>query len=170
MQKSRVDTMRSLMPFLRSLNWICIYRREAFLDHFPIIKFFSGYILDRNRSLANPDRSEWVPTSLCEKPRSYYPKESVPDPRNLIVIWDVIVVLWFPTHTVFTGVLSDVLGYYSSLLMISAQTCTSKRCLPVHYWITVAFLTPFLCVQNSRDTLSARCIQPLLCSRLRRFL
>ena len=58
-------------------------------------------------------------------------KESVSDLSDLAVVWDVIVVLWFYTHTVFTGVLSDDPGYKLSLVTISAQTCTGKRCFPV---------------------------------------
>ena len=58
-------------------------------------------------------------------------KESVSDLSDLAVVWDVIVVLWFYTHPVFTGVLSDDTGYKLILVSISAQTCTGKRCFPV---------------------------------------
>ena len=51
-------------------------------------------------------------------------KESVPDLSDLILIWDVMDVLWFFNHTVFTGVLSDEPGYESRFLTMSAQTCT----------------------------------------------
>ena len=44
----------------------------------------------------------------------------MPDLSDLFVIWDVIVVLRFSTHTVFTGVSYDDLGHESSLVTISA--------------------------------------------------
>ena len=43
-------------------------------------------------------------------------KESVPELSDLVVTWDVIVVLWFFPHTVSTKVLSDKPGYKSSLM------------------------------------------------------
>ena len=86
----------------------------------------------------------------------------MPELRNLIFIWDVIVVLWFYTHTVFTGVSSDDPGYDSSLVMMSTQDLTGHRCFPVSFWVTVEFFTPLFCVLNLGDTLSARCMQPLL--------
>ena len=98
------------------------------------------------------------------------PKESVPDLSNMIVIWDVIVVLCFYTHTVFIGVLSDEPGYKFSLVTMSAQTCTGKRCFPVCHWVTVAFLTPFFCILNVGDIFSARCRRLMMYRSLRRFL
>ena len=76
----------------------------------------------------------------------------MPELRYLILIWDVIVVLWFSTHTVFNGVSSDVTGYEYSLVMILAQIRTGQRCFTVCHWVTVAFLTPLLCVQNFGNT------------------
>ena len=58
-----------------------------------------------------PDQSEWVPTSLCENPIRYSPKDSLPDLRDLILIRDIIVFFSY-THTVFTGVSYDIPGYY----------------------------------------------------------
>ena len=78
----------------------------------------------RNISIEKPNQREWVPTYLCENPSNSSPKESVPDLRNLAFILYIIVVWWFYTYTVFTGVLSDVPGYESSIVMISAQICT----------------------------------------------
>ena len=65
----------------------------------------------------------------------------MPDLSDLVAIWDVIVVLWFFTHTVFTGVLSDKPGYESSFVTMSAQNCTGQRRFTVRHWFTVAFLT-----------------------------
>ena len=69
-----------------------------------MIFFVSGCTRVRRISIANPDMREWVPTSLRENPKRSYHKYSVPDLRDLIIIWDVIVVLWLSIHTVFTGV------------------------------------------------------------------
>ena len=43
--------------------------------------------------MANPDRMECVPTSLCENPSLSYPKVSVPELSELFVICEVIVFL-----------------------------------------------------------------------------
>ena len=43
-----------------------------------MIIIVSGYNLARYSSMENPDRMEWVTTSLCEDPSLYSPKESVP--------------------------------------------------------------------------------------------
>ena len=69
-----------------------------------------------------------------------------------------------------TGVLSDVPGCDSCLVMISAQTCTGQSCFPVRHWFTVALLTPLLWVLNIRDTLSAMCMHTIMCSSSCRFL
>ena len=158
------------MPLLGLLTWIWIYRRKALLDHRPMIMIVSGYTLSKNNLMENPDQSEWVPTSLWENPIRYSPKESVTDLSDLVFIWDVIVVLWFSTHFVFTGVLSDKPGYESSLVTMSAQTCTGQICLPFHHWVNVVLLTPLSCVLNVRETFPTRYRRPLLCGSLRRFL
>ena len=88
---------------------------------------------------------------------------------DMVVIWDVIVFLWFSTHTVFTGVSSDNPGYNSSLVTMSTQTCTGQIYFHVRHWGTVAFLNQFFCVLNGRDTFSARCRRLLLCGSLLRF-
>ena len=160
----------SLMPLLRLLNWIWMHPKNKLLDHNPVIMIVSGYTISRKSSTETPDHSEWVTTSLWENPRCSSPKYSVPDLSNFIVIWYIIVVLWFYMYTVFTGVSSDDPGYDSSLVMISAHTCTGQRCLPFLHRFTVDFLTPFLCVLNVGDNLSVRFWQPLMCSRLRCFL
>ena len=85
--------MRVLIPLLRSLIWMRIYRRKALLAQRPMIMIVSGYILARYSSIANPDRMEWVPTSLCENPSISSPEESVPDLSEFVVICEVIVVL-----------------------------------------------------------------------------
>ena len=72
-----------------------------------MIMIVSGYTLARKSSMEKLDRSEWVPTSLCDNPRYSSPKESVTELRNFMFIWDVIVVLWFFSHTVFTGLSAD---------------------------------------------------------------
>ena len=169
-QKALVDTMRLLMPLLRLLTWIRMYRRKAFLDYHPTIMIVSGYTLARKSSTAKPDRSEWVPNSLWEDPRRSSPKESVPDLSDLVVIWDVIVLLWFSAHTVFTEVSSDDPGYKSSLVTMSAQTCTRQICFSVRHWVTVVILTPFLYIRNVGDTFSARYRHPLLCGSSHCFL
>ena len=43
--------------------------------------------------MVNPDRMEWVPTSLCENPSLSSPKESVPALSEVVVICEVIVIL-----------------------------------------------------------------------------
>ena len=111
-----------------------------------------------------------MPTSLCENPIRSSQKKSVTDLRYLIVIWDVMFFLWLSTNTVFTGVYYDVPGYDSSLVMISSQTSTGQRCFPVRHWVTVSFLIPIFCVRNVGDTLSARCMQMLLCGNSCRFM
>ena len=68
------------------------------------------YIMARKISVENPDWSEWVPNYLCENPRRYSLKESILDFSVLIVIWYVMIVLEFSTHTVLIGELSDVPG------------------------------------------------------------
>ena len=84
--------MRVLMPLLRSLTWIRIYRRKALLSHRPMIMIVSGYTLVRYSSMANPDRMEWVPTYLCENPSLSSPKESVPALSEFVVVCELIVV------------------------------------------------------------------------------
>ena len=76
----------------------------------------------------------------------------------------------FSTHTVFTGVSSDVPGYESSLEMILAHIYTRHRRFPVYHWVTVALLTPFFCVLKFGDTLSDRCMWTMLCMSLKNFL
>ena len=158
------------MTLMRLLTWIRMYQRKAFLDHRPMTTIVSGYTLDRKISKENPYRSEWVTNYLYENPISSSLKDSVPGLSYLIVIWDIIFVLWFYTYTVFTGVSSDIPGYDSSLVMISAQTCTGQSCFPVRHWFTVALLTPLLWVLNIRDTLSAMCMHTIMCSSSCRFL
>ena len=58
-----------------------------------MIIIVSIYTLDRNSSMIKPDQRKWVPTYLCENPSLSSPKESVHDPRDLVVILDVIDVL-----------------------------------------------------------------------------
>ena len=77
--------------------------------------------------MANPDRMEWVPTSLCENPSISLPKESVPAFSEFVVICEVIVVFWRYTQTVFTSVSHVVPEYESSKMMISAQIRTGQR-------------------------------------------
>ena len=66
------------MPLLRLLTWMRIYRSKALLAQRTIIMIVSGYTLARYSSMANPDRVEWVSTSLCDNPSLYSPNESVP--------------------------------------------------------------------------------------------
>ena len=90
--KAWLFVMRVLMPLLRSLTWMRIYRRKALLAQRPIIMIVSGYTLSIKISMANPDRMEWVPISLCENPSLSSPKESVPVLSEFVVICEVIVV------------------------------------------------------------------------------
>ena len=158
------------MPLLRLLTWMWIYHRKAFLDHCFIIMIVSGYTLAIKSSLVNPEQREWVSTSLCENIIFNFPKESVPDHRYLVVIWELIYVLWCSAHTSFTGVSRVVLGFDSIMMMIYTQMRTGKRFLVVHYSVTVVFLTPLFWVLNAGDTLSEKCKILLFCGSLRRFL
>ena len=45
---------------------------------------FSGYMIARKSSMANPDHREWVLTYLCKHPRYSSLKESFPDLINII--------------------------------------------------------------------------------------
>ena len=139
-------------------------------DAFPIIMIISGYTLSRKSSMENLERIKCVTTSLCEKLICLSLNEIMHNLIVLVFILDVIVVFLFSTHTVFTGLSSSVPGYDSSLMMISAYICTVQRCLPVLHRVTVAFLTPLLCVCNVGDTFSDKCMQPLMCSSSRLFL
>ena len=78
--------MRVLLPLLRLLTWMRIYRRNVLLAHRPMIVIVSGYTLARYSSMENPYHMEWVPTSLCENPSLSSPKESVPTLSDLVVI------------------------------------------------------------------------------------
>ena len=133
------------------------------MDHYLMIMIVSRYTLARKSSVVKPFWSEWVPIYLQENLRQSSPKEHFPDPIDFIVFWDVVFFLWFSTHTLLTGVFSDNTGYDSSLVMISAPTFTSHIFFPVHHWVAGVFLTPFFCILNAGDTLSARCMQLLLC-------
>ena len=55
-----------------------------------------------------------------------------------------------------TGVSRVVPEYESSQMMISAHMRTVQRVVTIRHFINVEFLTPFFCVRNARDTLSAR--------------
>ena len=63
-----------------------MYRSIAFLYHLPMIIIVSVYTLSRKISIANPDHSEWLTTSLCENPRRSSPINIFPDLDVLIVI------------------------------------------------------------------------------------
>ena len=132
---------------------------------------------------------EWVTTSLCENLSLSSPKYSVPALSELVVRCEVIVVVvvfvfvvvvvvivfvfcFFlsSTQTVFTGVLRVVTEYESSRMIISAQMRTGQRVVVVLHYVTVVFLTPYFCVRNVGDTLSARWRIPLLWESSLRFL
>ena len=106
--------------------------------------------------MANTEQMEWVPTSLCDNPSISLPKESVPDLRYLVVMWEVIVVFWNSTQTMFTGVSRVVTDYDSSQMMIYSHMCTGQMVVAVRHCVTMEFLTPFLYVRNVGETLSAR--------------
>ena len=57
----------------------------------------------------------------------------------------------------FTGVTLVVPEYESSRMIISAQMCTGQRVVVVHHCVTVELLTPFFCVWDVGETLSASC-------------
>ena len=111
--------------------------------------------------MANPDRMEWGPTSLCENTSLYFPKEIVPALSELVVLFEVIVVFWSSTQTVFTGVSHVVPEYESSWMMISAQMKTGQMFVVFSHCVTVAFFLPFFYVRNVGDILSARWRIPL---------
>ena len=75
--------MRVLMPMLRSLTWMWIYRRKALLAHRPMIMMVPGYNLTRYSSMSNPDQMEWVPNYFCENTSLSLPKETVPTLSDL---------------------------------------------------------------------------------------
>ena len=52
----------------------------------------------------------------------------------------------------FNGVSRVVPEYDFSRMIISAQMCTGKRVVAVRHCVTVAFLTPSLCVRNVGET------------------
>ena len=83
-----------------------------------------------------------MPTSSCQNPRHSDPKDNVPYIIDLIVVLGGIVLLWFSTHTVFTGLSSGVPGYEYSLKMMSPYSCTRHGSLPVCHWFTAEFLVP----------------------------
>ena len=74
------------MLLLMSLTWMRIYRRKALLAHLPMIMIVFGYTLSRYSSMANPDQMEWMKTSLCDNPSISFPKKSVPDLSDLVVM------------------------------------------------------------------------------------
>ena len=61
----------------------------------------------------------------------------------------------------FAGVSRVVPEYDSSRMMISVQMRTDQRVVVVRNCVTVEFLTPFFCVRNVGETLSARWRIPL---------
>ena len=65
------------------------------------------------------------------------------------------------TKTVFTGVSRVLPEYDSSRIIISSQMRTGQRVVTICHCVTVEFFIPFLCVQNARETWSARCRIPL---------
>ena len=70
----------------------------------------------------------------------------------------------------FTGVLSDVPGYESSIKMMLDHIYTRHRRLNVRNWDTVALSTPLLRVLKVGETFPARWMQLMLCVSLRIFL
>ena len=106
--------------------------------------------------MANPDSIEWVPNSLCENPSISFPKESVTALIELVVICQVIVVFGSSIQTVFTGVSRVVPEYKFSQIIIYTQMRNGQRVVAVHNCVNVAFLSPFFCVRNVRETKSTR--------------
>ena len=94
----------------------------------------------------------------------------MPAYREFVAIYEVIVVLWRSTQTVFPGVSLVVPEYESIQMMISAQMFTGQRVVVVRHFGTVTFLTPFFYVWNIGETLSARWRIPLLWESSLRFL
>ena len=126
-----------------------MYLCKSLLDHLPMIIVISRYTCASKRLTENIYRKEWVNNSLYDKPSCYYLKESVPD---LIYLFSFDMLLFlFYTHTVFTGVSSDVPGYDSNIDMMSSHICTRHESFPIRHWVTVAFLTPFFCVLKAGD-------------------
>ena len=111
----------------------------------------------------NTDQINLVPTSFCERLRRSYLKDIVMDISDLIVFEMLLLFCDFFTDSVFTGVLSKVPGYYSSLETMLAHICTRHRSLPVHHWVTVALFPPFFCVLTFVNTLYTRWMRPLVC-------
>ena len=81
---------RILMTLLRSLTWTWIYWRKALIDHSPMMMIVSGYNFARKSYMKKPEQMKWLPTSLGENLKISLPKKSVPDLRDLDIIWEVI--------------------------------------------------------------------------------
>ena len=162
--------MRVLITLLRSLTWMCIYRRKALLAYCTMIRIVSGYNLARKSSMEKYDQIECVPTSLCKNISLSFTKESVPDLRDLVIIWEVSAVFWCSNQTVLTVVSRVVTRYESSQMMIYAQMSTGQRVVVVRHCVTAEFLTPFFYGRNVGENSSSRWGIPLLCENLRSFL
>ena len=107
---------------------------------------------------------------ICVRIPVFLQKRKVCLPLVNFFICEMIVVFWRSTQTVFTGVSHIVTEYKSSLMMIYAQMRTGKRVVVVRHYVTLSFLTPFFCVRNVRETLSARRRIPLSWESSLRFL
>ena len=87
------------------------------------------YTIDSKSSMENPDWSELVPTYLCDNPRRSSQKESVPDLKFFIIVWNVMLFLDFPpimcwsgTHMMSLG-RTPVLWWYRPILSPGRSVC-----------------------------------------------
>ena len=115
---------------------------RIFWTIYQLILFF-WYTWYRNRSMVNPDHSEWVPTSLCKKPRCSSLKQITPGLSVFLIIWGLISFLEFSSHTILTGEYFYLSSYNSIIVLISAQIHTRRSCFPIFHWVTVLFQSMF---------------------------
>ena len=154
--------MRVLIPLLRSLIWMRIYRSKAMLSHRSIIMNFLDTLW--------PDRVPWQTLTkwsgclpLCEKIPILLCQRKVCQNSGIWFSFERWLMFWCSNHNVFTCVSCVVPGYGSSWIMIFTHMDTGKRVVVVRHCVTVVYLTLYFYVLNARETLSSRWRIPLWC-------
>ena len=102
--------MKYLIPFMVSLECLCMYQRKTFIGHLMIITIVYGYNLARNSYMEYPYQSYWVPTYFGGGLRWSSTQYSTYNLSFLMFAGYIILVLEFSAHTLLTGVFSDVYG------------------------------------------------------------
>ena len=153
--------MTVLMPLLRLLTWMRIYRRKAlFAQSLMIMTFMGTLYLGSVPWRTLTVWSGWP--RLCVRiPVSLPQRKVCLTLVNLLSSVSWLSSLWRSIQTVFTGVSRVVPKNESSWMMIYAQMCTRQRVVVVHHCVAVAFLNPVFCVRNAGETLWARLRIPL---------